>query len=718
MLSRPDDVARYLEAVRAAADGNREALGFLPEGAYREAAEQEKLLVAVAVREGAKTYAGHLLFGGVFPHARIFQVYVAPEFRRQGIGRRLVETVLRQAEMRQYLSVSAKVADDLEANTFWETLQFELVRTKTGGRTTGRSINVRVRELETPRLLDLMNAERRPGTADLGMVERLSNRAPIYAIDLNVLFDVIKKRPRSEDAGRVIRASFNNLVRLSVTEEFIGELERTSKPSPSDPILELASKLPVLRSPPEETVQRITSELAALVFPDRAARGALSDQDQSDLGHLAIAIHHKVAGFITGEKAILRARNQLLSKYFLDVVGVTEFAENVEPATDGEFLALQAASSGQAIQAMKVGAQEHAVAREFLGRMRVAAQQIDDVLAEGAPGGCRKVLVRCEGASIALACWDVPSSIRPQIEAFVCADEDHPAVEIAVDYLLESICRESIGKALTLVLLRLLPGFVLTRRIALGHGFRPAVGDARGGLNLRKVCVGQAVTATTWKTFSQLLRRVAGIGVSDTPPRFEGFRQPISVSSPSGGTVTVPLKELETLLSPVLLLLPGRSGSIVPIRRRFAAELLGGSPQLSLIAYPEAILLRERVYFSSPRTAAALSEGTPILFYESAKEGGRASIIAAARVVRSERVSKDAVGSRLSRRGVLDPRSLRRITAAPTLAATTFDSIILFQKPMPLCRLRQIGCASGANLVTSRRISPEHLMRVVEEGLN
>ena len=38
------------------------------------------------------------------------------------------------------MSVVAKVADDLVANRFWECLSFEVIRTKAGGRTTGRHL--------------------------------------------------------------------------------------------------------------------------------------------------------------------------------------------------------------------------------------------------------------------------------------------------------------------------------------------------------------------------------------------------------------------------------------------------------------------------------------------------------------------------------------------------------------------------------------------------
>src|ERR1700687_5356995 len=205
VVSEPTAVAKWVAQVRLAADKQKEALGFLPEQVYTEAAEQGKLIVAISKRADSEIYAGHLLYGGVFPHARIFQVYVASEFRLNAIGRRLVEAVLKKMKTAQYLSVISQVADDLEANRFWERLQFETIRAKPGGKTTGRTINIRVRELNTPRLFTL-----EPAATDLSLLSRFSNLSPRYLIDLNVMYDVVKKRAKADEAGRLINASFEN----------------------------------------------------------------------------------------------------------------------------------------------------------------------------------------------------------------------------------------------------------------------------------------------------------------------------------------------------------------------------------------------------------------------------------------------------------------------------------------------------------------------------
>jgi len=102
-----------------------------------------------------------------------------------------------------------------------------------------------------------------------------------------------------------------------------------------DPILEMVSTLPTLPTPPENKTNEMIATLAGLIFPERTRSGTLTGQDRSDLLHIATAIHHRVAGFITGERAILRAREELNQLYSIDVVGAAEFVETLEPGEVG-----------------------------------------------------------------------------------------------------------------------------------------------------------------------------------------------------------------------------------------------------------------------------------------------------------------------------------------------------------------------------------------------
>src|SRR6266702_7693851 len=84
--TEPAALLQHLAAIRALADSDKEALGFLPEAAYRDAIMQKRLRVMLARENGTSHVAGFILFSGVFPNARIQAVAVSPEHRRSGVA--------------------------------------------------------------------------------------------------------------------------------------------------------------------------------------------------------------------------------------------------------------------------------------------------------------------------------------------------------------------------------------------------------------------------------------------------------------------------------------------------------------------------------------------------------------------------------------------------------------------------------------------------------
>ena len=349
--------------------------------------------------------------------------------------------------------------------------------------------------------------------------------------------------------------------------------------------------------------------------------------------------------------------------------------------------------------------------------MCVPRQERADILSDGTSGAPRRrIIVQASGEVLAIAAWEIPSQLRPATDVFLCADEDHPASEDAVDHLLDRACRETTRAGPALIRLHQLPGHALTRAMALAHGFRPGRGQTHRHAVLHKAAIGRSIASADWYDTRRTLLRRLEIGLPSTPPSFAGERQLLRIESPSGDLVDVPLRELETLLSPVLFLLPDRGGVIAPIRRSFAEDLFGPSSQFSLLAGPEAALLHERAYFSSARTAGLMQQGQLMVFYESGKGGGRASAIAIARILHSRIATKSNITSRVLRRGVLRDNLLERMGSGPDVALTVFDNIMLFEHPVGLARLREIGCADRANLVTARPVTANQLAIITQEG--
>jgi ribosomal protein S18 acetylase RimI-like enzyme len=705
------EVIAYLPEVQASADTDRSALGFLPFAAYEYAAKRGNLHVAVVTLEGATKYAGYLLFGGTFPHAKIFQLFTKPEFRNSGIARQLIEHLTAELEAHSFLSISAAVAADLEANAVWERLGFTLVRTSRGGATTGRSINNRVKQLATP---DLFTGC--PSTPEqVRLIERLSFRTPIYAIDLNVFWDVVKHRPRADYSTQVIRAGLSNLVRVVITTEFVKELERSSKPNPTDPALAFAAQLPSLTEPEPVVLDSLVKKLGTIVFPAKAASGTLSAQDRSDLVHLATALHHQVTGFVTCERALLNAADAIRAQYGVRLLHVEELASALADAqTPASF---EYRLFGETLAISKILRDEVPSITEFLDELGAPFSARNEVLAtELEAAGRKRLVIRSASDIVCVASWDTRGALSESVSAWLIADDDHHAVESAIEYVIGRVCSEASSSCPARVDLQIPKGHVTAPRIAITHGFIPGRGGNTDEIHLDKVCIGGPVHSSNWETIRVALNRCSGLSFGQSLPDFRTGEQRITFSDANGSPRILTLYDLESFLSPVLFVLKFRSGCIVPIRRTYADELIGASPQFSLAPGSEAQLFRERVYFSSSRNERVLLKGRPILFYESASGRGRGSAIAVARITQTTVCKKSQISTGVLQHGVIGLRDIERLTSSEVIAATMFDNLIPLDKPVSLRRLREIGVADGSNLVTAKSVTPEQLRAILEEG--
>ena len=103
----PEDVIPLLPFVKRGADSAKEELGFLPERVYDDLAISGRLLVATVTGRSKETYAGHLMFGGIYPHAKVFQLFVDPRCRGRGVAGRLIGHLKERLTTDQWLSIKA-----------------------------------------------------------------------------------------------------------------------------------------------------------------------------------------------------------------------------------------------------------------------------------------------------------------------------------------------------------------------------------------------------------------------------------------------------------------------------------------------------------------------------------------------------------------------------------------------------------------------------------
>lgn|GEM_PF-305208 len=712
LISGRAQVEPYLDQVRAAADAARDAFGFLPYSAYDDFAALGRMIIAIDGSNGAML--GYVLYGGAMPQGKIFQTWTAPLARGEGIGRQLISEVVRRLEDVHYLSIRADVAQDLSrANQFYSALGFETIMTR-AARTPGRQINVRVRELATPSLIELA-ADRADPQICLPVSVPTGDRRPLFVIDLNVLFDVAHARTQALYCGKVFGAGFENDIRLAVTSELVLELERNTDPSAPDPILRFATSLPRLPAPPRSRRDTLIGELAPFIFPERAKERRLKVQDKSDLTHLATAIHECATGFITSEKALLRRAEGLRERYGLEVVSPEAFGMTLGPE-EAAVGAVDVEARGSGVRAHALQEIDYEDAESFLCS-RLSASESRAALASGTGSSPRRRhVVRVDDKVAAVAAWDAPRSASGARALVVYVDESSPAASLASDYLIRRAISD-VGPASPAIFeLVSKPGHPTVRQAALANGFFKIRGNRARSQTLQKVAMARAVLPEGWSDLRDSILARAGMRLPIELPSFGGNSPSIEVTNDRGECVTLTLIELERLLSPLLMVFPERPAVIFPITERYAEELFSGSAQRPLLSGREASLRSVRGYIGGRGTYNAISEGGLALFYESGRGGGRKAVTAIARVARKYLMAKESVGRLLSEKAVLEAETVQTLGRGAQVVVTEFEDLMLLGSPVRLAELRRVGCVGGANFVTATPVSPEQAIAIVRAG--
>jgi ribosomal protein S18 acetylase RimI-like enzyme/predicted nucleic acid-binding protein len=707
-----DDVATLLSllpAIRALADSEKEALGFLPEAAYREAIEKRRLIAMCTPGPTGPEIAGFVLFSGVFPNARIQQIAVSSQHRRTGVASALINRIVSNLESRGYLTITAAVASDLTAaQAFYQRNGFSARRSEPGGQARNRTIILRARDLETASLFSLLepSAAIARSAVDLGLRLRSARQAPLYAIDLNVMFDVIKNksRPRADTAERVIAAALAHQIRLAVAPEFIVELERASDDDTADPVLKLARQLPRLPASDRTETDRLAALVYTIVF-GAAPDGAANSRATSDARHLAQAALARASGYVTSDRRMLAARDQLLQRIGIDVASLDEFAAllPVETASN-EGLLLKGTEC-----AMKSASAE--TIRSYLEAQRVGSALVPEFAPDSANLGRWKGRAVIEaGEVVAVGVCVSPDAIDGPARVLVHVRSDHVSCETFADHLLDCECQEACSSGPVTIELPHIPGQSTVRRVAALRGFLPV---PRAD-TLIKVALGRPVTGKSWTAIARQTRRRTGLRLSEKAPEVSAIESGVEVQGPDGEAITVRLSALEDALGPTLIVWPGRDGVIVPIAKAYADDLLGTSDQFPLFGSPEAAFVTRRTYFNSPRAAALMRPGVPILFYESKRSGGRGAVVAVTRIVDATVIPKQQVPDTLLRRAVVE--DLDPLSATEDVLATSFDNLLRFPYSVSLEALRLLEATGTSNLQTTTPVTSERLSAILELG--
>lgn len=712
VLEKYSDVQPYLADVVRWGDSDKTALGFLPTQVYGLQAQKGNLFVATALSAGHLQYAGHLLFDARYPRASVLQIFVMPDARRHGTAKRLLDQLKEHLTELHYISIYAGVAEDLRgANAFWERNGFYVQRTRPGGRTRDRTILARSHELSSPQLFE------RSGISSgnpFGLGNELQGEKPIYLLDLNILFDLGPRRPRNELALDVFHAERHGACQLALSAELRAELARTAKAEQrSDPMHSWAAIFITFPVPPDPEKAELINALSTLVFPEKTRVQDFSANDMSDLTHLATAAHHRLAGFITNDDAILAAARQIEEKFDIHVVSPLVF-QPLRDASDREEQ-FETTTTGATLTAAPMQADSEDLLRQMLKRLNVA--ESDAVAHWGVLDTTERTVQRVAVASADrlvgyLAC---PRKLESSVvTGRLALDEADPHAQAAGRLLLNKLLSRAKESAPSRVSLHLAPKQVAARELALVLGFA----GTDNGSSLFKLVLNRVVTPGNWAATAAELSTLAHLKLPSMCPSFKGIDQQFEILCPDGNRRYVCLQEVETSLAPAIFCLPGRPAVITPIQKDFAERLLEHSPQITFLPHARAAQYTERHYFSAERTLKFFTRGTIMLFYESSKGRGAAAIVAIGRVQRAFLKQDGAIDQSDFDPSVLNAQTLASIGTSKAKTVTAFDNLIVLPKPVPLSSLKKMGCGESHQLITTRPITADQLNKILSEALS
>jgi GNAT superfamily N-acetyltransferase len=279
-------------------------LGFMPRGAFEEGIAKGTLLVAM---DAADQIHGYLLYRVAHGVASIAHLCVAQAARGGGIGKALVDKL--KALTTHLDGIKLKCRRDFDAHRQWPKWGFIAK-----GSATGRGAD---------------NAELVIWHLDHNRDDLFSTCRPdktLVAIDANIFFDLFwPDRPKSEISGALLEPWIDDIVELGLTSEIFNDIDRCK-----DPVLRDTSKTKAASYHPIRAAVTKVDPVDAQLRKFYPATGSLSDQDISDIRHVAHAIVAEVKYFVTRDEKLLAKAPEILDTFDLQLLSPVEFVSRLD----------------------------------------------------------------------------------------------------------------------------------------------------------------------------------------------------------------------------------------------------------------------------------------------------------------------------------------------------------------------------------------------------
>lgn len=703
----PIQILNHFDEIIDLANSESNSLGFLPKEAIRQAIQRGRLMILLNSSNSRTSLAAYLLYGGIFPYAKVQQITTVEYLRKRGIATMLMDAFVSKLETLGFLTIQADVASDLNsAQRFYERNGFDQMKERPGGATRKRSIIIYGRVLETETLFSRKKQDEQ--VIDLGIRERSAGVTPFFALDLNVYLDLAKDRNQSETAHRLFGAALAHKTRLTVTDEFVKELRRSTIGEGNDPVLQLARRLP--KTPKSDTaeLEQISEQVLNLVFPHSNFRKSRRKQSISDAKHIAQAILARASGFVTRDEKILTCREKLFLRFGIEVMSPSELLAALPQDESSDSLSAQFGAGFRCEEAsnsiLSAYMENHGLPSDLIAKFLDADRHSTTAT---------RLAIMKEDKAVGCSVLLAPRSAGGICQLLVHIHKQEEEANLYVDHLLDRMLRKAAETIATIVELEYPKGQNTVLSNARARGFRKQKGTA----NLAKMVLGRPATKFSWKNFVRNVRLQSGLELPRKMPTGAGAEN-FTIKFTTNQEMDVSLKGLEGLLAPALFIRDDQQGVIAPITKSYSEMLIGATTQLSLAISDEkdAAFLSRRAYVNTIRAASTMRPDLPILFYESAKSGGIGGIVAIARIVHVQKFKKDNVPPDLVKRLVVE--NFDSMTSSDEVLVTSFENLFKLRKPVNFQWLKKHNIVDRANLVTARNVSGESVARIVDEGMD
>lgn len=304
-IDKIDSTYNSLVDIKSLWRKHADTLGYFPDGAFDSYADKQQILIA---KDSSENFLGYLLYRITQSRndANIVHLCVNKSARNLGVATLLVKKLIDITKTNKGIGLSCR--RDFEANNFWPKLGFLAISERFGKSKSGSTLT---RWWYDHKIPDLFSAEPESQIDDLLRV----------AIDANVFFDL---KDQSNFETMALNADWlDDIISIWISDEIYNEIHRASIQEERNEAREFVKKFTLLTNDAIEFEQTF-SKLKKHLPPNP------SNQDHSDLKHLAKAIVANVDFYITRDDAVLRLDKAVYEEFGIPILRPSDLIIHID----------------------------------------------------------------------------------------------------------------------------------------------------------------------------------------------------------------------------------------------------------------------------------------------------------------------------------------------------------------------------------------------------